>query len=128
VAVVDGFKRTAAEAAAAMNLSPMTASYLLSHAEALHTRLPRVAALLVDGRTDWRTVRLIISRADLITDEELIARLDQSLTGRIAKWQSWSRQRIINAADATVRVVDPDAARETSRVRRKRAVYRRQRR
>jgi hypothetical protein len=111
-----------------MNLSPMTASYLLSHAEALHTRLPRVAALLVDGRTDWRTVRLIISRADLITDEELIARLDQSLTGRIAKWQSWSRQRIINAADATVRVVDPDAARETSRVRRKRAVYRRQRR
>jgi hypothetical protein len=37
-----------------------------------------VAALLVDGRTDWRTVRLIISRADLITDD--------AVEGQVSLW------------------------------------------
>ena len=72
-AVIDGFEQTAAEVAAAMNLSPVAASYLVSYAEALDIRLPKLAALLAEGRTDWRTVRLIISRTDLITDEALIA-------------------------------------------------------
>jgi hypothetical protein len=56
-AVIDGFEQTSAEVAAAMNLSPMAASYLVSDADALHTRLPRIAALLAEGRTDWRTGR-----------------------------------------------------------------------
>lgn len=111
-AAIDGFEQTAAEVAAAMNLSPVGASYLVSHAEALDTRLPRVAALLAEGRTDWRTVRLIISRTDLVTDEKLIAKIDQSLAERIGNWHGWSKQRIINAVDAAVRTTDPDAARE----------------
>jgi len=73
--------------------------------------LPKVAALLAGGRTDWRTVRLIISRTDLVT-AELIAKLDRSLAARIGGWHGWSRQRIINTVDATVRAIDPDAARE----------------
>lgn len=111
-AVIDGFEQTAAEVAAAMNLSPMAASYLVSHAEALDVRLPKVAALLAEGRTDWRTVRLIISRTDLVSDDGLMAKLDDSLAARIANWHSWSKQRIVNAVDAAVRVADPDAARE----------------
>ncbi|ORW09067.1 HNH endonuclease signature motif containing protein [Mycobacterium kyorinense] len=111
-AVIDGFEQTAGEVAAAMNLSAMAASYLVTHAEALDVRLPKVAALLAEGRTDWRTVRLIIGRTDLVTDEAVIAQLDESLAGRIAKWQGWSKQRIVNAVDAAVRIADPDAARE----------------
>jgi hypothetical protein len=111
-ALIDGFEQTAAEVAAAMNLSPMAASYLVSHAEALDTRLPNVAALLAEGRTDWRTVRLIISRTDLISDDKLIAQLDQSLAKRIGNWHGWSRQRIVNAVDAAVAASDPDAVRE----------------
>jgi hypothetical protein len=111
-AVIDGFEQTTAEVAAAMNLSPAGASYLVSHAEALDTRLPKIAALLADGRTDWRTVRLILSRTDLITDDELIAQVDQSLATRIGTWHGWSKERIINAVDAAVRTTDPDAARE----------------
>jgi hypothetical protein len=99
-AVIDGFEQTTAEVAAAMNLSPVGASYLVSHAEALDVRLPKVAALLAEGRTDWRTVRLIIGRTDLVTDDALIAKLDESLADRIGKWHGWSRQRIINAVDA----------------------------
>jgi hypothetical protein len=113
--VIDGFEQTTAEVAAVMNLSATGASHLVSHAQALDTCLPKVAALLAEGRTDWRTVRLIISRTDLVTDAELIAKLDESLATRIGKWHSWSRQRIVNAVDAAVRTVDPDAARERRR-------------
>lgn len=109
---IDGFEQTTAEVAAVMNLSPMAAGVLVSHAQTLDIRLPHVAALLAAGRTDWRTVRLIISRTDLITDYELITTIDQSLAQRIGKWQGWSTRRIINAVDAAVRVADPDAARE----------------
>jgi hypothetical protein len=111
-AVIDGFEQTTAEVAAAMNLSPAAASYLVTYAEALDTRLPQVATLLAEGRTDWRTVRLIISRTDLITDHELIAKVDQSLAANIGSWHGWSRQRIVNAVDAAVRATYPDAARE----------------
>lgn len=111
-AAIDGFEQTAAEVAAAMNLSAMGASYLVSHAEALDIRLPRIAALLAEGKTGWRTVRLIITRTDLITNGELIAKIDQSLAARIGNWHGWSRQRIVNAVDAAVRVTDPDAVRE----------------
>jgi hypothetical protein len=111
-AVIGPYEQTAAEVAAAMNLSPMAACYLVSDAEALDTRLPKIAALLAEGRTDWRTVRLIISRSELITDQALIAEVDQSLAARIGNWHGWSRRRIVNAVDAAVRNVDPDAARE----------------
>lgn len=109
---IGAYEQTTAEVAAAMNLSPMAASYLVSDADALDERLPKVAALLAEGRTDWRTVRLIISRTDLVTDDELIAKLDASLAERIGNWHGWSRQRIVNAVDAAVRTTDPDAARE----------------
>lgn len=87
-AAIDGFEQTAAEVAAATNLSPVAASYLVSYAEALDTRLPKVAALLAEGRTDWRTVRLIISRSDLVTDEELITKrvTGSSTPSRCAGW------------------------------------------
>ncbi len=111
-AEIDGFEQTAAEVAAAMNLSPAAAGYVVSYAQALDTRLPHVAALLAEGRTDWRTVRLIIGRTDLVTDECVVAQLDQSLAARLRSWQGWSKQRIVNAVDAAVRAADPDAARE----------------
>jgi len=110
--LIGGFEQTAAEVSAAMNLSPTAAAFVVSDAAALDTRLPRVAALLAEGRTDWRTVRLIISRTDLISDAKLIAKVDQSLAARIGDWHGWSRQRIVNAVDAAVRATDPDAARE----------------
>jgi len=109
--MITGFARTTAEVSAAMNMSPMGASHLVSHAEALDTRLPKVAALLAEGRTDWRTVQLIITRTELV-DSDLIAQLDESLAERISQWQCWSRRRIINAVDAAVRTIDPDAAKE----------------
>src|SRR5258705_1364122 len=110
-AMITGFARTTAEVAAAMNMSPMGANHLLAQAEALDARLPEVAALLAEGKTDWRTVQLIITRTELVSSD-VIAQLDASLADRIGRWQCWSRRRIINAVDAAVRAIDPDAAKQ----------------
>ncbi len=112
--IVTGFQRTAAEVAAAMNLSATAASYVVSQAAALAERLPKVAAVLAVGDTDWRTVQVIISRTEFVADS-LIGRIDESLADRIATWQCWSRKRIINAVDSAVRKIDPDAIRERIR-------------
>jgi Domain of unknown function (DUF222) len=109
--MITGFARTTAEVSAAMNMSPKGAQHLVAQAEALDIRLPEVAALLAAGQTDWRTVQLVIARTELVSDN-LIAELDASLAERITSWQCWSRKRIINAVDAAVRSIDPDAAKE----------------
>jgi hypothetical protein len=112
--MVTGFQRTSAEVAAAMNLSAAAASVVVCHADTLAERLPTVAAVLAAGNTDWRTVQLIITRTELVTGS-VMARLDANLAGRISRWHCWSRRRIINAVDATVRAMDPDAVRERVR-------------
>ena len=109
--IITGFARTSAEVGAAMNMAPMTASRLVSQAEALDSRLPKIAALLAGGGVDWRTTQLIITRTELVSDE-LIAQVDESLAERIDGWQCWSRRRVISAVDQLVRTVDPEAAKE----------------
>jgi len=109
--MITGFVRTTAEVSAAMNMSPMGTKHLVGQAEALDIRLPKVAALLAEGKVDWRTVQVIIARTELVSDN-LISELDTSLAQRIGQWQCWSRQRIMNAVDAAVRSIDPDAAKE----------------
>lgn len=84
----------------------------MSDAEALDARSARIAALLGEGKTDWRAVRLIIRRTALVIDDALVAKLDRSLAARIGKGHGWSRRRIVKAVDATVYAIDPDAVRE----------------
>ncbi|KAA1248776.1 DUF222 domain-containing protein [Mycobacterium simiae] len=114
-ATIDGAEQTCAEVSAALNISSAAASYQVHYAEMLDPRLRRVGMLLAEGRIDWRTAQLIISRTNLVNDDKLIARLDESLAARISTWQGWSRQRIINAIDRIVLAIDPDAARERRR-------------
>ncbi|WP_242453561.1 HNH endonuclease signature motif containing protein [Mycolicibacterium sp. P9-64] len=110
-ALITGFTRTCAEVSAAMNKSMMAANKMVGQAEALDTRLPEVARLLAEGKTDWHTVALIITRTSLV-DHELMPELDRRLADRIINWQCWSRRRIINAVDAAVQDIDPEAAKE----------------
>jgi hypothetical protein len=108
---ITGFQRTAAEVAAALTLSPREASTLVAHAENLALRLPKTAAVLADGRTDWRTVELVIERSELVGGAFIDA-LDEAFAARVSVWRSWSRRRVINAVDAMVYAADPDGARE----------------
>lgn len=113
--IITGLQRTSAEVAAAMKLSARGAGILVTHAEALDTRLPKVRALLIDGRIDWRTVQIILSRTDLVTDSTTIAALDTKLAQQITRWRTWSRRNVINEVDSLIRLLDPDAAKERER-------------
>jgi hypothetical protein len=110
-AMITGFARASAEVGAAMNVAPMVASRAVAQAEALDGRLPRIAALLADGDIDWRSVQLIITRTELVSDD-LITDVDDEIAACIGEWQCWSRRRIVNKVDSIVRTVDPDAAKE----------------
>jgi Domain of unknown function (DUF222) len=110
-ATVDPYVQTAAEVAAAMNLSVLAAGFVVSDAEALDRRFPKLAAVLAAGHTDWATVKVIIRRSELVSEDK-VAALDASLSARVGAWLGWSRQRVINAVDAAVRAIDPDAIRE----------------
>ncbi|RRR47166.1 HNH endonuclease [Mycolicibacter terrae] len=108
---VTGYERTCAQVSALMNLAPAAAGRQVHYAAALDNRLPRVGELFARGHLDWHTVQLIITRTDLV-DDDLIGGLDEHLAARAGGWSSWSRRRIINAVDAAVLEVDPDAARQ----------------
>ncbi|MDO3638030.1 DUF222 domain-containing protein, partial [Mycolicibacterium arseniciresistens] len=88
---------------------------LVAQADALDSRLPKVAAVLARGDIDWRTVQIIVSRSELVSDRTIIAALDSQLAERISRWQSWSRKRVIDAVDAAVRTLDRDAVKERER-------------
>ncbi|WP_176562288.1 HNH endonuclease signature motif containing protein, partial [Mycolicibacterium palauense] len=107
--VITAFSRTAAEVAAALNLSAAAARRLVTAAEALDVRLPAVAAQFADGHVDWATVQVIIARTDLV-DEQLVVRVDAVLAEELHTWSSWSRRRIIDAVDTAVATLDAEAA------------------
>ncbi|MBN3508178.1 HNH endonuclease [Mycolicibacterium septicum] len=120
--LLTGFARTVAEVGAAMHLSPSAASQVVSQAESLTNRLPRVAQVLRRGEIDWESVAVIIAHTELVVTQSILARLDATLAERIAGWTSWSRKRVSNAVDALVRELDPDAIAERERAERGRYV------
>lgn len=109
--MITGFTRTCAEVGAALNMAPMDASKLVACAEALDTRLPRIFAMLADGRVDFPCARAVVTRTELVEDR-LIGRVDEELAERIGGWHSWSRKRLITTVDSVVRTIDPEAAKE----------------
>ncbi|POY07424.1 HNH endonuclease signature motif containing protein, partial [Mycobacterium kansasii] len=109
--MVTGFARTSAEVGAAMNMAPSLASRLVSQAETLDTRLPKLANLLKQGVVDWSTTQLIITRTELVSDD-LIGQIDEAMTERLARWQTWSRRRVKDVVDNLVHQIDPQAAKE----------------
>lgn len=110
-ALITGFARASAEVGAALNTTPSGASAIVAQAEALDTRLPEVASLLSDGRIDWPTAEAVIRRTELV-DADLMPQIDQRLATKLSTWQSWSRRRVIDAADAAIAVIDPEAAKK----------------
>lgn len=106
--ILTGFARASAEVGAALNLTPGAASRLVGQAEALRDRLPRLADLLADGQTDWRTVEIVIARTRFVSSTVMV-QIDQELADCITGWQCWSDGRIKTTVDARVRSLDPAA-------------------
>ncbi|CAN5180506.1 HNH endonuclease signature motif containing protein [soil metagenome] len=110
-ALITGFARTVADVGAALNIAPAAASKLVSQAEALDTRLPKMLDLLARHQIDWADVTTIIARTDCIKATAMPA-IDAALAAKITRWDCWSQTRLRNAVDAAIRKADPEGAKE----------------
>jgi hypothetical protein len=107
----DGWASAAAEVAAAMTVGHRRASGEMRIAVALRDRLPRVAALYMQGTLSSRVVAAITWRTQLVQDAEALALIDAALAEGATKWGPLSEQRLNQAIDAWINRYDPAAVR-----------------
>lgn len=108
---MDTWDAVAAQVAAALNCSTGMGSSYLRYAVALRDRLPQVGKLFQAGDIDYRAFQTIVFRTDLITDAEVMARVDTVLAVRLSRYASLSRGRLAAEVDRVVATVDRDAVR-----------------
>src|ERR1700738_4990369 len=101
----------AAEVAAALRISQGLAGSRLRYARAMRERLPQVADVFKAGDIDFRMFATIVYRTDLITDDEVLAAVDEQLAVNVARWPSMTRARLAGQVDKIVGRVDADAVR-----------------
>jgi hypothetical protein len=109
----DGWASAAAEVAAAMTVGQRRASAQMRIAVALRDRLPRVAALYMQGALSTRVVSAITWRTQLVEDPEALALIDAALAEGATNWGPLSEDRLDQAIDAWILRFDPAAVRRT---------------
>lgn len=102
----------AAEISAAMRISRHWAESYLYHARAIRLRLPKVGALLHAGDISYASFQTIVYRTDLVTDEEVLARIDTTLATRASRWPAMTRGKLSGYVDKVVAKADRDAVRQ----------------
>ena len=108
---VDPDAAIGAEIGAAQNISSSLALFQTHRAVALRDRLPRVAALFAAGQITDLLVRVMVSRTSLITDPEVMAKVDVELAAQARRWGPLSARKTETAIDAVVEQFDAGAVR-----------------
>src|SRR3954451_7467523 len=109
----DGWASAAAEVAAAMTVGHRRASGQMHIAVALRDRLPRVAALYMQGTLSSRVVSAITWRTQLVEDSEALALIDAALAEGATKFGPLSENRLDQAIDGWILRYDPAAVRRS---------------
>lgn len=109
----DNWDAAAAEVAAAENISHGMAGGQLYLASTLRDRLPRVGALFLDGAISARLVSTIVWRTALVTDAEILRRIDAELAGIAVGLGPLSAVKTATAIDTLIDRHDPAALRRT---------------
>jgi hypothetical protein len=109
----DGWASAAAEVAAAMTVGQRRASAQMHIAVALRDRLPRVAALYMQGALSSRVVSAITWRTRLVEDADALALIDAALAEGATNWGPLSEDRLDQAIDAWIFRFDPAAVRRS---------------
>jgi hypothetical protein len=109
----DGWDGAAAEVAAAMGVGHRRASGQMRIATVLRDRLPRVAALYLQGLLSSRVVSVITWRTQLVDDPEALALIDAAIADRATRWGALSERKLDAAIDAWIARYDPAALRHT---------------
>ena len=102
-----------AEVAAALGVSHAKASSQMQLSLTLRDRLPRVAALYLDGRVSHRVISAIGWHTFLVQDHEALGLIDTALRGHAEKWGRHSNYQLAQAIDFWVDRHDPGALRHT---------------
>ena len=111
---VDTWAAVAAEVAAALRTSLGRAGSFMTYALGMR-RLPNIAAAFASGDIDMDTYRILYYRTELITDPEVLARVDALLAALVARWPAMTRGRLITEIDRVLYAHDRDAVRRTRR-------------
>ncbi|OBF71667.1 hypothetical protein A5750_19845, partial [Mycobacterium sp. 852002-51613_SCH5001154] len=111
----DAWDAVAAQVGAALGCSVGLAHSYLRYAMAMRERLPQVGKVFQAGGIDYRAFQTIVFRTDLITDAEVMARVDARLAVLISRRPSLTRAGLAAAVDRIVAVVDADAVRRAKK-------------
>ena len=109
----DGWDSAAAEVAAALGVRHGKACSQMQLALALRHRLPRVAALYLEGKVSYRVIAAIAWQIDLVEDGEPVTLIDTALAKQAARWGRLSDYQLAQAIDFWVDLHDPGALRRT---------------
>ncbi|WP_343571711.1 HNH endonuclease signature motif containing protein [Mycobacterium sp.] len=108
---MDTWEAVAAQVAAALRCSMAMGSSYLRYAMALRDRLPEVGKAFRAGDIDYRAFQTVVFRTDLITDADVLARVDALVAVRLSRHPSLTRGRLAAEVDRVVARVDRDAVR-----------------
>ncbi|WP_409426478.1 DUF222 domain-containing protein [Mycobacterium sp. SMC-11] len=111
----DYWDAAACEVGAAEQISHGMASSQMYLATALRERLPKVAALFLDGAINSRLVATIVWRTTLITNPYLLNAVDTELAAIATGLGPLSAAKTAAAIDALIERHDPDAVRRQER-------------
>ncbi|MCV7408698.1 hypothetical protein AWC05_08140 [Mycobacterium florentinum] len=112
---VDTVEAVTAEVAAALRISQGLAASRLRYARAMRERLPKVAEVFRAGDIDYRTFQTIVYRTDLLTDDEILARVDAELAVNVPRWPSMTQGRLAGQVDRVVVRADADGVRRRTK-------------
>lgn len=103
---IDGYSGLVVEVAAALGVSRKRAQAQVDRAVMLRTRLPKVAAVYAKGLIDAVMVGMIVSRTDLIIDDDVAQQVDADLAAKIVAWGRLSKPKMEQRIDAIIAASD----------------------
>lgn len=103
---IDGYSGLVVEVAAALGVSRKRAQAQVDRAVMLRTRLPKVAAVYAKGLIDAVLVAMIVSRTDLIIDDDVAQQVDADLAAKIVSWGRLSKPKMEQRIDAIIAASD----------------------
>ncbi len=110
----DAWEAVAAQVAARLNCSVAMGHSYLRYAMAMRDRLPQVGKVFQAGDIDYRAFQTIVFRTELITDAEVLAKVDAQLAVLVSRRPSITRGGLAAAVDQVVATVDRDAVRRAA--------------
>lgn len=109
--LVDVVSAAAAEVAAALRISHGLAEWQIRYAHAMRHQLPALAARFAAGEVSEMAFKAAVYRTGLITDPDLLARVDAALANLMPRWGTAGRSDLSARIDAVVARSDRDAVR-----------------